>query len=420
MRPLCLFLLLLQFSLITVPVRVVGQSTPAFESKYPITAITPNDGHFYWYGYYDKYLTDPKGRYVLSMRSSFEHRTPKADDIIEVGLIDLKRNNKWVKLGESRAWGWQQGCMLQFIPKSSDEVIWNDRQGDHFVARIINIKSMKVRTLPKPIYTLSPDGKTALGLDFARLQIRRPGYGYAGVEDKTLNIKAPAGNGIYRMDLKTGESKMLIALEHIVKIPMQGVNFDDFYHWFNHLLISPDGSRFIFLHRWHRNRGAGFYTRMFTANMDGTDLYILDPSGQTSHFVWKDEKHVSIFTKPIGMKERFYLFKDKTREVNVVGESTMVENGHQTYVANTHDNWMINDTYPDKVKQMQTLFLYHVPTNTRIDLGKFYEPSEYKGEWRCDLHPWTSRDGKTAFFESSHEGMRRIYRIDISKIIKSK
>ena len=27
---------------------------------------------------------------------------------------------------------------------------------------------------------------------------------------------------------------------------------------------------------------------MFTANREGKDLYILDPHGKTSHFIWRD------------------------------------------------------------------------------------------------------------------------------------
>jgi hypothetical protein len=51
-------------------------------------------------------------------------------------------------------------------------------------------------------------------------------------------------------------------------------------HWFNHLLVAPDGKRFIFLHRWQRPGQASFLTRMFTSNPDGTDLYVVDPHGQ--------------------------------------------------------------------------------------------------------------------------------------------
>jgi len=385
-------------------------------------AISPDDGYFYWFGYYDKLLSDPKDRYVLAMRTSIEHRTPSSEDVIQVGMIDLKRGNRWTKLGESSAWCWQQGCMLQFVPGSSDEVIWNDREGDHFVSHIVNIKTMKVRSLPMPVYTLSPDGKTALGLDFARLQIRRPGYGYVGVIDETLNVKAPDNTGIYSINLQTGESKLLITPAQIVGIPMEGVNFQAYYHWFNHLLISPDGSRFIFLHRWHTKPNTSFNTRMFTANMDGTGLYVLDNSGNTSHFIWRDNDHVTMFTKPVGMKERFYLFRDKSKEISVIGEELMAQNGHCTYVPGTNNEWILNDTYPESSARLQTLYLYHVPTNRKVYLGKFHSPPVYNNpEWRCDLHPWSSRDGKNVFFESAHEGKgRRVYMIDISGIIGNK
>jgi hypothetical protein len=382
-------------------------------------AISPDDGHYYWFGYYDKLLSDPKDRYVLAMRTSFEHRTPTSEDVIEVGMIDLKRGNRWTKLGESNAWGWQQGCMLQFVPGSSEEVIWNDREGDHFISHIVNVKTMKVRTLSMPVYTLSPDGKTALGLDFARLQIRRPGYGYVGVIDKTLNVQAPDNTGIYSLNLQSGESKLLITPAKIVGIPMEGVNFQLYYHWFNHLLISPDGSHFIFLHRWQTKPNGSFDTRTFTANMDGTDLFVLDSSGKTSHFIWRDNDHVTMFTQPVGMKERFYLFIDKSNEFGVIGEELMPRNGHCTYVPGTNNEWILNDTYPETAARLQSLYLYHVPTNRKVFLGKFHSPPVYNNsEWRCDLHPWTSRDGKKVFFESPHEGKgRRVYMMDISEIV---
>jgi hypothetical protein len=56
------------------------------------------------------------------------------------------------------------------------------------------------------------------------------------------------------------------------------------HHWFNHLLFSPSGHRFIFLHRWRRSDQTGFNTRLFTADSDGKDLYVTDPYGGTSHF----------------------------------------------------------------------------------------------------------------------------------------
>ena len=84
----------------------------------PVRAITRGP-KYHWFSYYDKLQFDPSGRYVLGMEIDFEHRSPKPDDIIKIGMVDLKDNDHWIELGESRSWCWQQGCMLQWRPGSA-------------------------------------------------------------------------------------------------------------------------------------------------------------------------------------------------------------------------------------------------------------------------------------------------------------
>src|SRR3954452_10403660 len=98
----------------------------------PVRAITRGPRH-HWFGYYDKREFDPSSRYVLGMEVGFEHRTPSPEDTIALGMVDLRDGDRWIELGSSRAWCWQQGCMLQWRPGSKTEVLWNDRQGDQFV-----------------------------------------------------------------------------------------------------------------------------------------------------------------------------------------------------------------------------------------------------------------------------------------------
>lgn len=395
------------------------------KAGYPAVRAITKGPAFHWFGYYDKWQFDPSGRYVLGNQVDFEHRSPAASDKIRVGIIDLQDKDRWIPLGESSAWGWQQGCMLQWIPGSKTEVIWNDRQGDQFVSHIVDIKTGKKRTLPKPIYALSPDGKWAIGTDFARINNMRPGYGYAGIPDVNEQIKAPENAGLYRLDLKKGTSKLIIPFATLGSLPHKEEILDDYWHWFNHLLFSPDGKRFVFLHRWRKEMGeraaratGGFITRMVTANLEGRDAYVLDPSGFTSHFIWRNPNHICAWTRPEGQKDGFYLFQDKTGKVEQVGAGKMVVNGHNTYlpVGNKMD-WILNDTYPDK-NRMQTPYIYHIPTDKRIDLGQFNEPAAYKGEFRCDLHPRYSPDGTKVVIDSVHGGNgRQMYLIDIKDLI---
>ncbi len=401
---------------------------PFNESLPPVRAITRGP-KFHWFGYYDKLEFDPASRYVLGNEVDFEHRTPTADDAIKVGMIDTQDGDRWHELGESRAWNWQQGCMLQWIPGSKTEVIWNDRQGDRFVSHIFDIKSKSKRTLPAPIYALSPDGRYAILPDFRRLNETRPGYGYVGIPDPNRDQLAPTDAGIRQMDLRTGKNKLLFSFADIAKIPYkEGVQINDpakSKHWFNHLLYAPGSKRFLFLHRWRiidgnqtrqQLAGGGFSTRMFTCNTDGSDLFVVDPYGKTSHFIWRDPEHICAWAWHPSHGDKFYLYTDRTEKVEVVAPDVMIVNGHNTYLPG--NQWILNDTYPDK-QRLQHPYLYHLPTGKRHPLGHFHSAVEYVGEWRCDTHPRYSPDGKKVVIDSPHGGNgRQMYLIDISSIVE--
>ncbi|MCE5309450.1 MAG: hypothetical protein LLG20_17550 [Acidobacteriales bacterium] len=366
---------------------------------------------YHWFGYYDKLQFDPTGRYVLGMEVDFEHRSPRPDDVIQVGMVDLADNDRWTELGSSRAWNWQQGCMLQWLPGSKDEIIWNDREGGRFVAHILNVRTGKRRTIPAPIYTLSPDGTWAVAPDFRRLNDCRPGYGYAGLPDPNANILAPDDAGIWRVDLRTGKQRLLLSFADALKVPNPHGDWTGAKHWFNHLLIAPDGNRFIFLHRWRgKKEGKSFATRMFTADRDGRNLYVVDPYGRTSHFIWRDASHILAWAWHPSHGDKFYLYEDRSERVEAIGPDVMTRNGHCTYLPG--NRWIVNDAYPDKERN-QPLYLYDVATGRAIELGRFHSPAAYTGEWRCDLHPRSSPDGTKLCIDSPHEGGRQMYLIDV-------
>ncbi len=380
----------------------------------PVRALTSGPT-YHWFGYYDKQEFDPSMRYVLGMEVDFEHRSPKADDVINVGMVALQDNDRWINLGSSRAWCWQQGCMLQWRPSSQTEVIWNDREGDHFVSHILDVETREKRTLPHPIYTLSPDGRMAVGTDFRRINHMRPGYGYAGLPDPNKDVLAPEDAGIYRLDLETGEHHFIITLADVAKIPFPHADLSGAKHYFNHLLFNPDGTRFIFLHRWRMEGQRGFGTRMLTAKPDGTDIHVVDDYGHTSHFIWRDPRHILAWAYHPSHDAAFYLYEDGSQKIEVVGEGIMTRNGHCTYLPK--NEWILNDTYPNEDRD-QLLYLYHVATRERVPLGRFHSPEPYTGEWRCDLHPRSSPDGQNVVIDSPHGGNgRQLYLLDISGIV---
>ena len=387
------------------------------ESLPPIRAITSGPGH-HWFGYYDKLEFDPASRRVLGMQVDFEHRSPRPEDEIRVGMVDTGNGDEWVDLGSSSAWSWQQGCMLQWIPGSDSEVIWNDRQDGAYVSRILDVGSGATRTIDLPVYALSPDGAWAVTADFRRLNDTRPGYGYAGIPDPNARDLAPEDEGIWRVDLGSGRGELLISVAEVAAIPNPHSETEGMKHYFNHLLVSPDGARLIFLHRWRDPSGrGGFGTRMFTMGSDGSDPFVLDPYGKTSHFIWRDPDHVLAWAWHPSHESRFYLFRDQTEELEVVAPEGMPANGHCTYLPG--NEWILNDTYPDE-NRLQHPYLYEVASGRRVPLGHFLSPPEYKGEWRCDNHPRFSPDGRKVVIDSPHGGNgRQLYLIDISGIVKA-
>lgn len=400
---------------ISLALIVLSLSAPerTYEAEVPVRAITQGRaGH--WFGYYDKDQFDPTDRYVLGMEVDFQDRTPTPEDVIELGMVDLEDGDRWIPLGKTRAWSWQQGCMLQWVPGTDDEVIYNDREGAEFISIILNVKTGEKRRLPRAVYALTPDGKRAVGTDFARIDDTRPGYGYKGGVDPGAGELVPKSGGIYVLDLETGDSKTIITYEQIAALPSEMQK--NGRHWFNHLLVSPGGERFIFLHRAYRDapKEGGWQTRMFTANLDGSDLYSVNDNGMVSHFIWKTPTEILAWSREPETENRFHLYTDQVPGAEVVGGDVLIKDGHCTYSPDRQ--WILTDKYPDS-ERMHHLMLYRPSDGKLVFLGKFYLSKKHDGEFRCDLHPGWSRNGKYICIDSMNSGDRRqMYLLDVSGV----
>ncbi|MFQ6098076.1 MAG: hypothetical protein ACE5O2_10160, partial [Armatimonadota bacterium] len=384
------------------------------ELHLPVRRVTRGPRH-HWFGYYDKWQFDATDRYLLGMETSFIDRPPRPGDTIVLGMVDLLAGCEWTPIAETRAWCWQQGTMLQWLGSAPDRlVIHNDREGDHFISIIRDVKTGESRSLPRAIYCVSPDGKQAVGLNFARVARTRPGYGYVGVEDPWEDDPHPAEDGIYWMDLETGENRLIISLAQTVDLQHDD-SMDGAEHWFNHLLFNPDASRFIFLHRWKSPEKGSWRTRMLTANPDGSDIHIVCDDGMASHFIWRDPKHILVWARQRDLGDRFFLFTDQSDERQVVGEGALTVDGHCTYSPDLR--WILTDTYPDREEHKRTLILYDPAENRRVDIGRFYSPPQLQGEIRCDLHPRWNRAGTQVCIDSAHEPTRQMYVLDVSEVV---
>jgi hypothetical protein len=381
------------------------------EHYVPAEPITSGGHHFF--GYYDKFPDDASGRYHLALRVPFIDRQPTRDDVALIGTIDLTNDNAWTPIAETTAWCWQQGTMLQWLPSApATTIVYNVRENDRFLAVLHDLASGERHRLSRAIYAVSEN--YAVSLNFARLHHTRPGYGYPDGAENTLPALHPDDDGVFRVDLTTGESRLLISLQQLFEhqtIPRMKLG----PHWVNHLTISPEGSNFVFLNRCQFDPRTRFNDRFYRADADGSNLRLVHDNTYFSHFGYCDERTVIAYARTPGTDRDAYAFYNLYEDrCTVLGEAVFSSDGHCSFSPDRR--WMLTDTYPD-AESNRILILYEMATGRRIDIGRFHSPPALANELRCDLHPRWSRDGRHVTIDSAHTGERQIYRLDVTAIV---
>ena len=318
----------------------------------PANRITPAGEHFF-FGYYDRRAVSRGGRYHLALRPGFMDRPNNAGDKAEIGLIDRHDGRHWTPLDDAPAWNWQMGACQQWLGTEPDcEFLYNAREGTRAFARIRNIRTNTVRDLPMPVYIASPDGHWGIGLNFARVHAQRPGYGYVGLDDPYGHLDAPEDDGLWRVDLRTGDTRFILSLSQVARHLRQR-DMDGVPHWLNHVMISPNGERLLFLHRWRdvsSNRGARCHTRLYTCNPDGSDLFLLNRGPGVSHCDWRNDSEILSYCQNGAEEWHYHLMTDRSDRVARIGEDVFDygEDGHCRFAPLADRRWLVTDTYPPR------------------------------------------------------------------------
>ncbi len=368
----------------------------------------------HFFGYYGINPWDKSMQYHLALESNFDDRRPEVKDLARVGYID-KDSHSFTPLTQTSAFNLQQGSMMHWIDVGDgEEFTYNgyDEEGK-LVSYAFHFQGHQKRLIQGAIAAISPNQRQGIGLNFQRMSYCRATVGYAHEEEGYELVNRPQDDGLYTLDLKTGESSLFLSIAEVMK-QAPGAFPSDRPAWFNHVLFNPSGERLLFFCRVRKEK-KGFLTSLWTVNKDGSDLRCQIPFGNwVSHFDWKDDKTILVTSDVLGKRE-YLEFTDNTQEFRRIGQGILTVDGHCSYL---HDpNWIISDTYALGPERLLELFLFYIPTNKKVSLGKFPHPPQYKGVIRCDLHPRLSHDGRIVSFDSVHEGSRQVYMVDISSYI---
>jgi hypothetical protein len=381
---------------------------PKEKSVYPVTV---REGFFF--GFHDKKPWSQHNKFLLAHRfNNLKNKIPKPEDTVDIGFFKGEDHEDFQKIALTSCFNWQQGSMLQWIGKS-DRFIFNDAGGDDNIARIFDTDGKALGTLPKSIGAVSPDGTKALSYNFARFREYFPGYEYAHGTDPEMGEEQPSSHGISLIDIENNLVTKLFSIKEISSI-LPEKSMTGAFHFLTHTLFSPSGNRFLFLHRWLKDKNFR-YTRLLSCDVNGKDLHVFPTHEMVSHIAWQDESHVLAWCRSMEKKDAYILFRDMSDEHHLIGTEVFTSDGHPSFPGNKPE-WFLTDTYPDRL-QRSYLFIYNILQKKRYDLGYFRQPFRFRDEVSCDLHPRWNHEGTKICFDSAHTGKRSLCTMNLGDLL---
>ncbi len=368
--------------------------------------ITDNSKEHLFASYYGINSFSKSERYATVLETDLKFKLPDENDPATLGLIDLMTND-FIPLTITRAWNFQQGCMAHWLGTSPDSlIIFNDFREGKFVSVIMNVHTKReLKTISYPVSAVSPDGREALSINFSRLRITRPDYGYGGDgQDPRIDVSFPKDDGLFLINLETGDSKLLVSYDQIRDL-VPAIE-EGGPEWFNHTLFSRQGSKIFWLSRQSEKNNR--ITTSFTVNRDGTNVRRCFPDNWAgSHYDWLNDDDLMITANYEGKQYAHVLFTVGKQNYKRLGNGLLDYDGHGTFSPDQH--WMVTDTYPSGGLMEQKIYLMDMKTEAVLSLGRFTEPREFNGYWRCDIHCRWSPKGDIIGFNSTNSGSRQVY-----------
>ena len=375
---------------------------PNYESKFKNAPFIIENSFF---GFHDIKPFSSDNSLLLCNRLTIPLRMPLKDDILEVGFISGDSYSEWNRIGVTKAWNYHKGCRLQWL--GDDHVIYNVQENDQLKSRVVNLKDGKKLLIDWPIDCVSADGTMASSFSFGRLERFMPGYGYSvGDDEACVDDFCPDMTGVYIVDIQQNKRRLLMSLKQLSELRPEA-DMKGKYHFVTHTEFSPDGHYLAFLHRWYK--GTSQRTRLIVYDLETGLTYISPTSGMVSHYVWNSNNGIVAYCRIEDVDSHVYFSDPSMCDWKRCGYPKLNSDGHQHFIDN--DTFVV-DTYPDKYRHMK-LWQVNVKTDEVSLLADVRSMKEFVNpddnhNWKCDLHPRVSADGKLVSFDSTHTGNRSL------------
>ncbi len=344
------------------------------------TRITPNDGYHYFYGYYDLQPYSPDEKKHLCHRVKEADRLPTAEDVCEVGYIDLD-TGVFCKVGQTLAWNFQQGALLQWMDNT--HLIYNAYLDNRFCAVVEDICTKERRIIDMPLANLSEDRKWGLSINFARIYDYRPGYGYSNEKDPYADVNTPDNDGVYVVDLEHNTSRLVLSYAEISEkyLPRE---YKGQKIVVNHISFNPSGERFLMLVRTFQRAESGqWFTILITADRNGENVCVLTDFSVNSHYHWRNDREFMIWSI-LDQGSGLYLIEDLTDKRTKIEDDYFNQRDIHCLFMSRDTDIFIGDAYPDKLGY-RGIFIHSFKSGAT----EYLLPARHKKtieDIRCDLH----------------------------------
>jgi hypothetical protein len=389
-----------------------------------IEQVTYGTKH-HFFGYIGQCQTIPwneSGRYILGLEIDRIDRMPKPGEAATIILIDTEDNNKIIRLDKTHAWNPQQGTMFYWNPLAAEtQFFFNDRDvktGKVFTVIYDIEKKKRVREFrydDTPIGNggVAADGSAWLGINYGRLARLRLVTGYPEALDWSKDEIAPKNDGIFIIDIKTGEKRLLVSYHQLdEKLRELKPEVEHSGLFINHTLWNRDADRVYFYMRagWSGEPG-GRVNVPCSINADGTGL-TLHETFIGGHPEWA-EGNLVIGTadyKDDG-KARQVLYNVDTKKITGhLGNPDIFPKPGADISLSPDGNWFANGYG----KSNENYYVVYRRSDKAFARSEGIDKGSYSGDIRIDPAPrWNRTNDAILVPGITENGTRQIFMIKV-------
>ena len=389
------------------------------ELKLEVEQITHGPRH-HFFGYIGQSLTIPwnqSGRYILSLRTDFHDHMPQPHEAADIVLIDTQDKYRVIAIEKTLAWNFQQGTMFYWNPTHAEsQFFFNDRDPKtqqvftvlYDIKQRRRIREYRFNNVPVANGGVSPTGNFFLAINYGRMARLRPVTGYPGVTDPTAQVAAPKNDGIFRVEVATGQRKLLVSfrqLRDLLKNKHERINETEFY--INHTLCNRSGDLVYFYARARLGDQTMAVNVPCSIRTDGTGLMAHEYIG--GHPEW-DEGSVVIGAK--GQRQVRYDVEKQSIIGQIGTDDDFVSPGGDISLS-PNAKWFANGFSTNNRKQNEYILLRR-SDGASVRSRAFSRGPYQRGELRIDPAPRWNRWGNTILVPGiTADGTRQLHLVRV-------